>query len=78
MNFFSYEVLHDDKHVRKLTISSDIEKGTAEIDKENHLIIFHNFDKSFRRVLHKDFVEKFLWASLKNFPERKHAGFGPG
>ena len=39
MKFFSYEVLYDDEHVRKLKISSDLEESTAEIDKDNHLLI---------------------------------------
>ena len=78
MNFFAYEVLYDDEHIRKLKIISDLEESTAEIDKDNHKIFFHGFDESFKWALHKDFVERFLWASLTNFPERKHAGFGSG
>lgn len=76
MKFFSYEVLYDDKHIRKLKISSDLEESTAEIDKDNHRIVFQGFTKSFTNWLPKDFVEKFLWASLKNFPEKKEAAFG--
>lgn len=76
MKFFSYEVLYDDKHIRKLKISSDLEESTAEIDKDNHKIVFQGFTKSFTNWLPKDFVEKFLWASLKKFPEKKEAAFG--
>ena len=76
MKFFSYEVLYDDEHVRKLKISSDLEESTAEIDKDNHKIIFTLFKKSFTNWLSKEFVERFLWASLKNFPDRKEAAFG--
>lgn len=76
MKFFGYEVLYDDEHVRKLEVVSSIEKGTAKIDKENHKITFYDFDKSFDNLLHKDYVESFLWVSLKNFPERKSAAFG--
>ena len=76
MKFFSYEVLYDDEHIRKLKVFSDLEEGTAEIDKDKHKIIFHDFKKSSTNWLPKDFVEKFLWASLKNFPEKKEAGFG--
>lgn len=78
MKFFCYELLYDDEHVRKLQIESDTEKGMAIIDKDNHKIVFHNFSKSFDAFLPKSFVEKFLWTSLKNFPERREAGFGPG
>ena len=76
MKYFGYEVLYDDEHIRKLKVKCAVEQGTAEIDKDNHKITFHNFSESFDNWLHKGFVERFLWASLKNFPDRKRAAFG--
>lgn len=78
MKFFGYQVLFDDIHMRKLKIYSDLEEGTAEIDKDSRKIYFHNFDRSFQRMLHKTIVEKFLWDSLDKFPEMKEAAFGSG
>lgn len=76
MKYFSYEVMSENEHSRTVKIKSAIEQGTAVINKDTLEITFYDFSESFKDLLPKAFVERFLRGSVTNFPEKKSFAFG--